>query len=148
MKTNKAFQVSFILLLIALIVGFIYGILVTFFTEVLISRSFPLYTGESWADLKMANPVLANYIVIALRFAGGGALGLSFAAVLVLFNAYRKGEKWAWLVMLGSSLIVWGNTLIGNIAHNNPVTISICVVGISLTAIALIISANTFFAKK
>lgn len=141
-------QVSFVLLMIAMIIGLIYGIIVTLSPEFLVSRSFPLYTGQSWADLKMSDPVLANYILIALRFAGGGALGLSFAAIFVLFKAYRKVEKWAWYVMLGSSIIAWGNTLIGNIAYNNPVTITICVVGLSLTAIALIISAKAFFVDK
>ncbi len=148
MKTNKAVQVSFVLLMVAMIIGLIYGLVVTFSTELLVSRSFPLYTGQSWTDLKMSDPVLANYIIIALRFAGGGALGLSFAAIMVLFNAYRKVEKWSWYVMLGSSTIAWGITLIGNITYNNPVTIAICVVGLSLNAIALIISAKAFLVDK
>jgi hypothetical protein len=96
----------------------------------------------------MADPVLANYILIMLRFTGGGALACAIGAGIVLFNAYRKVEKWAWYFMLVVSIIVWGNTLIGNIAYKNPVTITICVVGLLLAAVALIISAKDFLGEK
>jgi len=148
METKKSVQTSLIILLIMLIIGFIYGILVTFLPEVLVSKSYPLYTGLSWADFKTTDPVLANYILIMLRFAGGGALASAIGGAIVLFNAYRKGEKWAWYFMLVVSIIVWGNTLIGNIAYKNPVTITICVVGLLLAVVALIISAKDFLGEK
>jgi len=50
--------------------------------------------------------------------------------------------------MLVVSIIVWGNTLIGNIAYKNPVTITICVVGLLLAVVALIISAREFLGEK
>lgn len=148
METKKTVQASFVLLLVMTIIGFIYGIFIMFLPEVLVSKSFLLYTGQQWADLKTSDPVLANYIIIMLRFAGGGALACAFGGVMVLFNAYRKVEKWAWYFMLVVSVIVWGNALIGNIAYKNPVTITICVAGLLLMAIALIISAKDFFGEK
>jgi hypothetical protein len=96
----------------------------------------------------MADPVLANYILILLRFSGGGALACALGGVIVIFNAYRKVEKWAWYYVLVVSIIVWGNTLIGNIAYKNPVTITICIVGLLLVAVALIISAKDFLGEK
>jgi len=148
MGTKKSVQISFVLLLIVTIIGFIYGFFAAFLPEVLVSRSYPLYTGLSWTDFKIADPVLANYILIMLRFAGGGALAIALGNVIVLFTAYRKVEKWAWYFVLVVSIIVWGNTLIGNIAYKNPVTITICIVGLLLVAIALIISAKDFLGEK
>ena len=148
METKKTVQTSLIILLIMLIIGFIYGFFTMFLPEVLVSRSYPLYTGLSWTDFKITDPVLANYILIMLRFTGGGALACALGAGIVLFTAYRKVEKWAWYFMLVVSIIVWGNTLIGNIAYKNPVTITICVVGLLLVAIALIISARAFLGEK
>jgi hypothetical protein len=131
-----------------LIIGFIYGFFTMFLPEFLVSKSYPLYTGLSWTDFKLADPVLANYILILLRFSGGGALASALGGVIVIFNAYRKVEKWAWYYVLVVSIIVWGNTLIGNIAYKNPVTITICIVGLLLVAVALIISAKDFLGEK
>jgi len=92
--------------------------------------------------------VLANYILIMLLFTGGQAIAISFGIFIVLFTAFRRGEKWAWYFVLVVSIIAWGNTLIGNIAYKNPVTITICVVGLLLVAIALIISAKDFLGER
>jgi len=47
METKKTVQTSLLILLIMLIIGFIYGFFTMFLPEVLVSRSYPLYTGLS-----------------------------------------------------------------------------------------------------
>ena len=148
METKKIVQISFVILLVMTFVALIYAVITTVSPESLVSRSFPLYTGQSWNDFLTQSPTLANYMIILEREAGGLGIAVSLGGVLVLLTAFRKVEKWAWYYILVVSIIGWVNLLIANIIFKNSLIIVIIVTGLLLVVVGLIMSARVFLTDK
>jgi len=148
METKKSVQISFVILLIATVISLIVGIVAAFTPELLISRSFPLYTDRPWTDFLTVNPTEGNYILIKERMMGAQWIAASLSGIFVLFAAFRKVEKWAWYCILVLTIIGWGSALIEGITFNNPPVIIIAVVGLVLVAIGIIMSASVFLTDK
>lgn len=144
METNKAVKISFVILLIAIVIALIIGMVATFLPELLISRSFPLYTDKPWEDFISGNPMAGNYILIKERMMGVQIIAASIVGIFILFKAFRKKEEWTWYCMLVAIVIVFGSALIEGITFNNPPVIIISVSGLVLGATGSIISARTF----
>ena len=148
METKKIVQISFVILLIMTFVALIYAVITTVSPESLVSRSFPLYTGQPWNDFLTKSPTLANYMIILEREAGGLGIAVSLGGVFVLLTAFRKVEKWAWYYILVVSIIGWVNILIANILFKNSLIIVIVVIGLLLVVVGLIMSARVFLTNK
>ena len=148
METKKIVQISFIILLVMTFVALIYAVITAISPESLVSRSFPLYTGQPWNDFLTQSPTLANYMIILEREAGGLGIAVSLGGVFVLLTAFRKVEKWAWYYILVVSIIGWVNLLIANIIFNNSLIIVIIVIGLLLVVVGLIMSARVFLTNK
>jgi hypothetical protein len=148
METKKTIQIPFVILLIAIVIALLVGIVATFMPELLISRSFPLYTDNSWDDFIMGNPLAGNYVLIKERMMGVQVLAASIGGIFILFTAYRKVEKWAWYCILLVTVIVFGSALIEGMTFNNPPVIIISLIGLVLVATGSIISARTFLSDN
>lgn len=148
METKKIVQISFVILLVMTFVALIYAVITTVSPESLVSRSFPLYTGQPWNDFLTQNPTLANYMIILEREAGGLGIAVSLGGVFVLLTAFRKVEKWAWYYILVVSIIGWVNLLIANIIFKNSLIIVIIGIGLLLVVVGLIMSASVFLTNK
>jgi hypothetical protein len=148
METKKSVQISFIILLCMTILAFVYGLLAVIKPDLFVTRSFQLYTEQSWNDYLGANPTLANYMLILERMAAGNGFAVSIAGLFVLLTVFKKVEKWAWFFVATVSIIGWVNVLVANIAFNNPITITIITTGLALLVIGLIIPAKDFLGKN
>jgi hypothetical protein len=148
MGTKKTVQISFIIFLIVIIIAIILGVVAAFKPGLLISKSFPLYTGKPWNDFLTGNPMIGNYILIKERVVGGLGLAACLCGLFVLLQAFRKVEKWTWYCLLAFTMIVWGTVLVESVTFKNlPVTI-VAVAGLVLAAIGFIISGKTFLAVR
>jgi hypothetical protein len=148
MEAKKAIKISSVIFMIGFVLALIYALAAFIKPDLLVSRSFPLYTGLPWGDLLNESPNVAHYTLIIERMAGGLGLATVAGGFFVLFTAFRKGEKWAWYFMLVVSLIGWGNNLLGNIIMHNTLMVIIILVGILTLIAGLIISANAFLCEK
>jgi hypothetical protein len=148
METKKTVQVSFVILLIMTVIALILVVIAALMPELLISRSFPLYTGQPWNDFITGNPMIANYILIKERMIGGLGLAACLCGLFVLFNAFRKVEKWSWYCLLVFQLVAWGTVLIESIIFNNFHIIIVAIIGLLLVAIGLSISARIFLCNR
>jgi hypothetical protein len=148
METKKSVQISFVILLITICIALVVGIVAAFIPELLISRSFPLYTDKPWNDFLTGDQMAGNYILIKERMMGTQWLAASLGGIFVLFAAFKKVEKWSWYCILALTIIGWGSALIEGITFNNPPVIMVAVIGLVLVAIGLIMSASTFLTNK
>jgi len=148
METKKSIQVSFVILLIMMIIGLIYGLTGFIKPELLVARSFQLYTGQSYSTYLAESPKLANYILILERMATGLGLVAVLGALFVLLISFKKALKWAWFYVLVCGVLAWGNNLFANAMLNNPLLIIVNIIGIVLVVIGLIIPAKDFFGKS
>ena len=148
METKKSIQIAYAIFMIMMIIALIYAAVTTIQPALLVSRSFPLYTDQSWNDFLNASPVLAQYMLILERMAGGLGLAVSIGGLIVLLTTFRKGEKWAWYFILVVGIIGWVNNLIANIMFKNSTIIIVIVIGLVLIATGLVISAKAFIGTK
>ncbi|KPK64444.1 hypothetical protein AMJ83_01650 [candidate division WOR_3 bacterium SM23_42] len=146
-EAKKSVKISFVILLIMLLLALVYGLITVFAPEFIVARSFEGFTGKPWYIYDAVVGV-GGYIITLERMAGGLGLALTLGALIVLFTAYRKVEKWAWYYMLVVGVIGWVNNLIANIAFKNTVTTTIIIIGLILIIIGLLIPVKDFFSKK
>ena len=130
------------------ILAFIYGLLATIKPDLFVARSFQLYTEQSWNEYLAVSPILANYMLILERMAAGNGFATSIGGLFVLLTVFKKVEKWAWFYIAVVSIIGWGNILVANVAFNNPITITVIIIGLVLLILGLMISAKDFFANS
>jgi len=148
METKKSIQISFVILLIMMIIGLVYALIAFIKPDLLVARSFQLYTEQSWTDYLTASPKLADYMLILERMVGALGVVVAFGALFVLFTAFKNGLKWAWFYILVCGILSWGNNLQANVTINNPVNITVSIIGLVLMVIGLIIPAKDFWGKR
>ncbi|MFX0198061.1 MAG: hypothetical protein ACFFCW_18225 [Candidatus Hodarchaeota archaeon] len=148
METKKSIKVSFVILLLMMILALVYGLMAAMKPEFFVARSFQLYTAQSWTDYLTASPIIANYMLILERMAGGMGFVVSLGGLIVLLAVFKKTEKWTWFYIAVVALLGWVTSLVANIAFKNPITITINIIGLVLVVIGLIISPKDFLGKR
>ena len=148
MGTKKLIQISFGILLIESAIALIYGIVAFILPDLLVSRSFPLATGQSWENMLNESSKVVSYILILEGMAGGLGFTAIVGSLFVILIAFRKGEKWSWFYLMVVGITGWGNNLIGNILMKNSTVNLIIGAGLLLHIIALIISAKAILIEK
>jgi hypothetical protein len=148
MESKKKIKISFVILMVESVIALIYGLCAFIIPEFLTSRTFPLYTGQSWDSLLTENPGIANYIMILEGSSGGLGFTAILANLFVLLTEFRKGKKWAWFFVLVVSITGWCSDLVTNILLKNMFSVIIIALGLLLLIGALIISAKAFLLKK
>jgi hypothetical protein len=58
------------------------------------------YSGGSWSELASASPVIAGYMTLLFRMYGLYCVLFGFMGSAVAVIAFRRGERWAWWVLL------------------------------------------------
>lgn len=80
--------------------------------KAILPAGFEGYTGASWSQLASASPLTAGYMVLLFRMYGlfnvlFGLMGGAIAA-----TAFRRGERWAWWVLLVSNTVALSSAMI------------------------------------
>src|SRR5512138_2969619 len=123
MRPSKSIRISFIILMIESFVAMFYSISAFIMPQILVSRSFKIYTGKDWDTFFNGSPDLANYVMLLEGAAGGMGFAVIVANLFVLITSFRKGEKWAWFFVLVVSMTGWGVDLITNILLHNSFSV-------------------------
>lgn len=96
----KTLQASWILLVIVMAVHIIAGLISLFFPQLFIEGKFHLMTGQQWSDFMVSSPQVSSYIYILSSAEGLFVFTSGIATLFIILFAYRKGEKWAWYILL------------------------------------------------
>ena len=80
--------------------------------KAILPAGFEGYTGASWPQLASASPLTAGYMVLLFRMYGlfNVLFGLMGAAIAA--TAFRRGERWAWWVLLVSNTVALSSAMI------------------------------------
>ncbi len=89
------------------VVGFVQA----FFPDGLAEADAQLITGMSWSELKALSPEATD--LARFLYGGMGMLKMSwsFFVLAITLTGYRKGEKWAWYIMLLVPIILVSSAL-------------------------------------
>ena len=58
------------------------------------------YSGGSWSELASASPLIAGYMTLLYRMYGVYNVLFGLLGSVIAFTAFRRGEPWAWWVLL------------------------------------------------
>ena len=58
------------------------------------------YSGGSWAELAGVSPQIAGYMTVLYRLYGVYCVLFGFMSSVIALTAFRRGEHWAWWVLL------------------------------------------------
>ena len=58
------------------------------------------YSGASWSGLASASPLVAGYMKVLIRIYGVYCVLFGFMGGAIAATAFRRGEPWAWWVLL------------------------------------------------
>jgi hypothetical protein len=63
------------------------------------------YSGLSWSDLVRASPQIAGYMKVLFRMYGVYCVLFGLMGSVIAITAFRRGERWAWWVLLAGNSI-------------------------------------------
>ena len=112
---SKSLKVSWVLLLIVHCVVIILALITLFVPKVLIANNFQSFTGQQLSDFKVSNPQVFSFMYIGSFEVGIYILTAGISALFVTLFAYRKGEKWAWYLLLILNTLGWGGSIRANL---------------------------------
>jgi hypothetical protein len=65
------------------------------------------FTGGSWPILLASSPKTADYLTLLFRMFGLYGVAFSILAISIAATAFRRGERWAWWVLLVGNTITF-----------------------------------------
>jgi hypothetical protein len=146
METNSV-KVSWILLLIVHCVVIILALIVLFVPKVFVVNEFQSFTGQQWSDFEASNPQVSSYMSMSIFEVGIFDLTAGISALFVTLFAYRKGEKWAWYLLLILHTIGWGGAIRSNLYTGDMVVVTICIVFLVIAYVGLAIAGKAILKK-
>jgi hypothetical protein len=134
-----------VFLVIGLIFGGIYSLVM-----VVSPQTVGESTLEARSQLQLADvqPGAADAILIQTRHIGVFGLALTIALFFVLFNAFNKGQAWAWWAFLLVGIFVWGYGIVLQALEGDVLNLIGHAIGIVLIFLGLVIPFKVFFPKK
>jgi len=144
---TKAFKVSWILIIIVHCVIIIVGLAAIFIPQSYIAKDYQLLTGNIWSDFVASNPQISSYITILTFEIGTIALAAGITALFVTLFAYRKGENWAWYIILIGNTLGWGGAIRENIYSGDMVVVLISIIVLVIAYVGLAIGAKAVLKK-
>jgi hypothetical protein len=134
-----------VFLVIGLIFGGIYSLVM-----VVSPQTVGGSTLEARSQLKLADvqPGAADAILIQTRHIGVFGLALTIALFFILFNAFNKGQAWAWWTFLLVGIFVWGYGIVLQALEGDVLNLVGHAIGIVLIFFGLVIPLKAFFPKK
>jgi hypothetical protein len=77
----------------------------------ILTAEYESFTGGSWPELAAASPRTAEFILLLFRMYGVYIVAFGLLAIAVAATAFRRGERWAWWVLLAGNTIAFGSAM-------------------------------------
>ena len=120
-----------------------------FLTEIVFVSDFLGFTGQSYAEFLVSNPLQAEIYMITKKLLGVTMLLTGILIVIITRKSYSKGERWSWYALLITGVMLWGS-LIGYrvvIGYVAPSIITF-VIGAALFVIGITLPAKEILGKS
>jgi hypothetical protein len=139
---------AWVILLAVGILWLVVGIVAVFQPEGIFEADAQAVTKMPWNELKASSPTTANFVIFVYGQMGLLKISWSLFILAITLTGYRRGEKWAWYIMLLAPILlvtdaVFSVVFIGDI---NQVLQFIPITAI--TMLGLLLPYRIFFSKK
>ena len=110
--------------------------------------SYRTFLGRSWTSLQETDAELTTYVTAYARFWGIQGLLLGVILSVICYTAYRRTERWSWLVVLVCSTIGWGSAIALDVYLKDQIIVVFDAIPLLLAYSSLIISGKDTFGFK
>lgn len=73
----------------------------------ILTAEYERYTGASWVALAATSPKTVAFITLLFRMYGIYILAFELLAIAITVTAFRRGERWAWWLLLVGNTIAY-----------------------------------------
>lgn len=77
----------------------------------IVTAGYEGFTRHSWQELVDASPTTAGFIMVVFRVYGAYIVAFSLLAIAVTMGPFRRGQSWAWWVLLAGNTIAYGSAM-------------------------------------
>lgn len=70
------------------------------------------FSAGAWSDLVATSPMAARYMGVLFRMYGIFNVIFALMAIAIALTAFRRGERWAWWVLLGSNTAAYVSAMV------------------------------------
>ena len=77
----------------------------------IVTAGYEGFTGHSWSQLTHTLPPTAAYITLLFRLYGAFNVAFGLLATAVTAFAFRRGDHWAWWVLLTANTVAFGSAM-------------------------------------
>jgi len=147
MKESKLFKASWMIYAVGTIIGMIVsGVAIV--TPLFIEGIFESYVGQPWIEFTQREPRLASLFQHLSRLeACDYFLGCVFA-LFIVFAAYRKSRRWAWLVLVITTVLGAGEFVAFGSIFSDPVGIAMGILTLCVGLIPLLLPIKEIWGAK
>ena len=139
---------AWVILLAVGLLWLVVGIVAVFQPEGIFEADAQAVTKMPWTDLKASSPTAANFVIFIYGQMGLLKISWSLFILVITLTGYRRGEKWAWYMMLLAPILLVSDAVfsvvyigdINQVLQFIPIT--------TITMIGLLLPYRIFFPKK
>jgi len=117
-------------------------------TVAMMAPGFTSATGQAWSDFVAGTPKAADYLVMTGRLTATFGLAIGILVVFVVWNCYRKAQKWSWYASLIVGIMTWGGVLADQISTGSSMGIAMMTIGMILFLIGILVPAKAILRGK
>ena len=149
MEESKKLKISWIVVAITIVVGMFLSLVnvikpLPFFLQ----DVYEAYTGQSWSALVDQQPKHAALYEHFTREGSWYYFVLCFHALFIVLASYRKGQKWAWVVLLLGYISTCGALSVFGFIYVGVSGIWLGIIDLCIGLVALLLPAKEIWAYK
>ena len=105
-------------------------------------------TNQQWSAFMASSPQISSYISILSSAEGAFVFTSALAHLFIILFAYRKGEKWAWYIVLVITTIGHTVSIVENIYIGDMGIVIIDIITLVISYGALALTAKVMLKKE
>ena len=139
---------AWVILLAVGLLWLLVGFVAVFSPEGIFEADAQAVTKMPWTDLKASSPVASNFVIFVYGQMGLLKISWSLFILAITLTGYRRGEKWAWYILLLAPILLVSDAVfsvifigdINQVLQFIPIT--------AITMVGLLLPYRIFFPKK
>ena len=139
---------AWVILLLVGLLWLLVGFVAVFSPEGIFEADAQAVTKMPWSELKDSSPTAANFVIFIYGQMGLLKISWSLFILAITLTGFRRGEKWAWYIMLLAPILLLSNAVF-SVVFIGDINQALQFVPITtITMIGLLLPYRIFFPKK
>jgi hypothetical protein len=139
---------AWVILLLVGLLWLLVGFVAVFSPEGIFEADAQAVTKMPWSELKASSPVASDFVIFVYGQMGLLKISWSLFILAITLTGFRRGEKWAWYIMLLAPILLLSNAVF-SVVFIGDINQALQFVPITtITMIGLLLPYRIFFPKK